>query len=539
MRTMRVNTVITHVLLGLAVLMSTQIQGQVDSTLIIKDSILVTKSSKITTRNNPPIHRVVTHTPKSTAPLTPRFLNSTYDVELKEPNPVIKPIKYKERKEKLSNDGLIKIGYGIPRALDAKLMYDYHIEDWYNVGISTGYSAANNVDVEHMLYNAWHTNLYGGYWVKPNWKVFTDVGLARHNQGIYPSLLAPITIQTERNIQNFDASLGSTLSLFESKGLHFGIVGRYSSTALIDESHKQRNIAVGTNLSKTIVPKLILDIDFNYGYAASVDSDASQSTYWIGSPRIKYISEQWLGFVGVDITDSNAELQFWPRVAGEYYLSDTDISVGLHSSMTSDLITLVHVSELNPFIQSSAFSPFAKVVKDVNLNSTYAGSKHTAKLTLGMQLVDHDAIYTYTASSLFNLSSSEQYQQFYAQLEGRGMLLDWLDYHATLEYHSYDDIGDAVGYLPKLDMKIGLIQTLLKDKLDFSQTLQYLTRNARNNQAAQDPILELSAKLEYKLLSQFSLYVEGNNLLMQDYEIWDNYAVYSPKVVFGFKYLIN
>lgn len=513
--------------------------SQTDSTSVIKDTITVEKDFNFDSKLEAPY--LTTSKFKGE---TPKYRNFKYvevipeiDVETKVHS--VKPIRHKITSIKNSNDGIVSIGFGLPRALDAKIYYDYHIEDWYHLGAKADYSSANDDIIPNMRFNDLDTRIYGGYWFAPRVKLSASYNYERRDQGIYS--------EEANNLEVFDGgkritqhSMGSaTLSYaaFESKGIHASSSNDLGRFNLLDLNQNQVHYSSFNKITKSITEGLSVDLQGTL--AGAKNSNALWRHFWLAEPTLNYQSAYYVAQAGVGIMNTPSKRHFWPILRGVWMSESLPMIVELNSTLRGDLQTMQALYSTNSFLSNTLQEANVTTYQSVSLLGNYTVKKHQIGLSIGYDRVTNALQYSYTNNGLFDLSYSPAFTQFPVGISSLGSLTRWLSYEAQTKYTFYDETGDNIGYLPKLHIDISLIQSLTNDKLKMKQGFVFMTRNARNGSTTNEPILDLSLQANYKIYRNFEVFVKGSNLLFSDYEIWDNYAIFRPYILGGFTYLID
>ncbi len=243
---------------------------------------------------------------------------------------------------------------------------------------------------------------------------------------------------------------------------------------------------------------------------------------------------------GIDILNSESNRLFWPYLSVVWQVEDTPLQLGFRSEIDAELRTMQSLIEKNPFLDLNDYRPNITSEQQLILFSNYQYQKHLFSVAGGYARVDNQIEYDFLFWGLFDVEYSGTFNQFPIKVSAEGGLTNWLNYRANVNYTIYDNIGSNIGYLPQLHIDISLMQTSKNKKLKANQNLQYITRNSPALLSTTlSPIVDLSAQISYQLFNDFELYVKGSNLLFQDYEIWQQYAIFQPMVLGGFTYIID
>lgn len=522
--------------------------GQVDPQTDLSDTIVVVKDLKLSIEERPPYILNLEGEDQLTSQQPSQQVNDLEEIDInyQEPPLTINPIRYTQRLEKQGNDGLIKVGYGTPRAIDAKVLYSYHIEDWYQIGIKAGYSAANNESVNNMNYNAWHAGIMGGYWLLPNLKVSLDTDFARNTQGIYGHSYGEKPIISDRTTQSIKNRLGINLSKYESIGLQFDATLGYDAGQMRDLIDQQNHLFGVAHIAKTLWSDYSLDVTAE---AQSLSAWESENITSLSiNPSLRYLKDNLAIQAGIHYLQYQESPILWPLVNANYAFSEAPITLNIFSTLLTEATTLLNVLDVNPFVNVDDGTIAAGLTRErvAGVSGTYTHPRVT--VTPYYQYNIQNDLATYHRDDItFEVQLEDEILSHQIGLKGKYSPIQSVSIGLNGYYNIYNDnTKNTVSYLPLYGVDLSANQSLIKEKLLLMQSIHFSKRTEGGSpispltlEAFDSQIIDLSASINYKVFPNFWIYAEGNNLLIQDYEIWQGYAVFQPKAVFGFKYLIG
>ena len=115
---------------------------------------------------------------------------------------------------------------------------------------------------------------------------------------------------------------------------------------------------------------------------------------------------------------------------------------------------------------------------------------------------------------------------------------------AAIKYNAYslDSLTDAY-HKPSLESKLGIDVWITKNIKVFGEVYYIGERiahdpggNTLNSTINLDGFLDLNAGVEYQLTNQFSVWLNVNNILNNDYQRYLNYPVHGIQVMGGLTY---
>lgn len=551
---MRNNTINILILIITNFLLICPIIGQEETETLITDTIVVVKDFMLDIEERQPYYliqstNVETPTQQSIQPVSSL---EEIDIEYKDPPLTINPIRYNKRLEKKGNDGLIKVGYGTPRAIDSKLLYTYHIEDWYQIGAKAGYSSASNESVENMQYSDWHLGIMGGYWVTPNFKVSLDTDFKRRNQGMYGIAYGeePI-IREKRVLQSIENRLGFNLSKYESLGLQVDGVIAFDAAEIINGLRQQNEVFGELHLAKTVWNGITLDITSTAQNLTAKRDENSVRSLSI-NPALRYVQENLALEAGIHYLQYDGSPILWPRIKADYTLTDLPLTLQLYSQLSTTTVSLNNINKVNPFLiiqnRVGASTEAVGLTRDkqIGLSAQYNISDFTIKPYYQYNIAEDTPIFSRYYRT-FELSLEDEIISHTAGLNTSYAFGTKLRVNLDGYYNFYQEkVINELSYLPIYEIKLSANQSFISDRLLLTQSLHFSERTEGFSNFDLDiprnfdsKIIDLSASVNFKILPKFWIYVEGNNLLVQDYQIWQGYDVFQPKAIFGIKYLIG
>ncbi len=533
-------------------LLAQNLIGQVTPT-DISDSVVVTKNLKIDKVDVSPyiLEYDRPDNRESQTINTAVTPAETVDLEYTDPPLSINPIRFTHKREKTGNDGLIKAGYGIPSAIDARILYDYHIEDWYHIGGKVGYQSAEDDGRQDMRYTVWDAGVYGGYWVSQNFKVSLDTDFSRLNQSIYGESINTEDTHPDRIIQSIDNRIGLNLDKYAAFGLQMDAVLRYEATELIDEVDTQNYLSADLHIAKSIWNGIDLDITSKAETATMNkigDNEFDNYTNFIINPSLRYTIDDLHIEAGVFSTFNNDDQYLWPKLLVQYSLIDAPLTLELSTDQTPSITTLKAITDINPFINSNDRIPTQlSVNRDVRFQLAYSTNNLIIKPSYRYRIADDQLLFVKNGIT-FDLVNNDRINSQRIGAEATYDLNNIGQVKLDGGVFLYSSFIEAfTTYLPKYEVQLTANQSLFDERLLLEQAIYYRQVTAAEVDLVALPIfgsfdpniIDLSATINFKILPQFWLYAEGNNLLFQDYTIWEGFGVYQPKVLFGIKYLIG
>jgi hypothetical protein len=272
-----------------------------------------------------------------------------------------------------------------------------------------------------------------------------------------------------------------------------------------------------------------------------------------------------------DMENSENKVFFYPDIKAEFSLNQETIKVFLGVDGSLEQNTYENLSQQNPFLsptqfirpsnnQYNAFAGFTtKLLENLSLSSqiNYSSTNNTA-FFISNPDIDYG-----NGQSKRGFDYRNSFSVVYNDLETFGISAD-LAYQIDSDFNigffgKYSDFstgnGEPAWNLPEVELRAYADFNFTKN-WNFSAALFYIgERNdalenisidsnsfpissGRINNTV-DGYLDLNASLEYKINPRLAVFVNGNNLLNNSYNRWQNFEVQGIQVLGGLTYQFN
>ena len=258
-----------------------------------------------------------------------------------------------------------------------------------------------------------------------------------------------------------------------------------------------------------------------------------------------------------DLENSENKVFFYPDIKAEFSLNQESIKVFLGANGGLEQNTFENLSQQNPFLsptqfirpsnnQYNAFAGFTtKLLENLSLSSqvNYSSTNNFAFFKANIDYVNGQSKRGFDYRNSFSV--------VYNDLKTFGISAD-LAYQIDSDFNigffgKYSDfsteIGEPAWNLPEVELRAYADFNFTKN-WNFSAALFYIGErtDALENISIDntvDDYLDLNASLEYKINPRLAVFVNGNNLLNNSYNRWQNFEVQGIQVLGGLIYQFN
>jgi len=340
------------------ILFATILYGQKDSTKLDIKQVEVIKSFEATLEEAffIPVAPVM--------PVAPVF-NPKYDydisivpLDLKYPDPQIKPLALNPDDPFIVKKGYIYAGYGFRKNPEIKLGYHLIKKDRYDAGIHVGYESLDNTNhVPYQKYRDAGVAIYGNYLLKENLKLYGNIQTKFLNRNFYHTDLGVDTLysdsQSARDINALQIKVGIANPEPTKFMINYDVNVHLRNMGITNQDARDNGFGIATKLDKSFGKSTVLALAAGYDYSAfNGTKDVSLHTAFV-TPTFKTKISKLTFDLGLDVLysgDDNSSL--FPEVMIAYGLLDQKIQVFGEVSQDYHTNNFTNVSIRNPYLNT-------------------------------------------------------------------------------------------------------------------------------------------------------------------------------------------
>jgi hypothetical protein len=520
---------------GLLMIVYIQVAAQSDSTKIQINQVEVIKTFEAILEDAKKIQI------KSVLPVQKEF-NPQYKydisivpIELKYPDPQIKPLAMDADAPFKVNKGFIQAGYGLRK--NPEVMAGYHTskKDSYEAGFIINYESLDNSSKNpYQKYRDAGLDLHGSYMIKENMKLYGHVTTDFRKRYFYHTDLNIDSLYNEENsartLNRYIISAGVANAEPTRFNINYDLNLSLKNLQVSNDDARENGITIAAKVEKLFKKSTVLALHGKYEYTAfNGINEASLSTATF-KPILKTRIKNLIIHAGANLLySSDGQSSVFPDILLSYGVAGPNLQVfaGIQQDYYSN--TFQNVTVRNPYLNSNPDSLQNSVFRDF-----YGGVKgQFSFLTYQIK-----AGYKDVRQQMFLLNNSTDLRYFDMLYDDVGIVfvsgnLDfavkenitfggWL----TQNIFNLEKLSHA-WHMPNLEANAYANVALLDDKLTarcdlyFGNNVSFI--NKENVITPSNVLFDLNLTAAYNFTEKIGIFVKGINLLDNKFERWYGY----------------
>jgi hypothetical protein len=521
--------------------------AQKDSTKLQINQVEVIKSFEANLEDARKIVVKPVITPQKEFKPTYQYDISIVPIELKYPDPEVKPLAMNPDGPFLVNKGFIHAGYGLLKNPEILAGYHFAQKDRYDAGIQINYESLDNTNKNpYQRYRNTGIDLYGNLLVKENMKIYGKLETDFRKRYFYHTDLGIDTlfneVQSERTINGYNITAGIANPEPTKYKFNYDLSLALRNMSITNQDARDNGVTVNGKIEKHFNKGTVLSIDGRYDYAAFNGSkEISLSTASL-LPLIKTKIKNVIIHGGVSMiysSDNNSAL--FPEVMISYGLAGQKLQVfaGVHQDVFTN--TFTNVSQRNPYLntnmdslQNSVFQEFYGGVKGKFLFLTYQVKGGFKNVSNQMYLLNNQTdlrVFDMVYDDLGIVFVSGNLDFAFSEHVHFGGWLTQNVFNTELQpkaWHIQNLEANAYATADFFNQKLKL-----KAELFFGNGVDFI--NKENIITKSNVLFDLNIGAEYNLFNKVSIFARGINLLNNRFERWYGYPSVGINGMIGIK----
>ena len=363
----------------------------------------------------------------------------------------------------------------------------------------------------------------------------------------------------------YGGNAGLKSFITDSAALNYDVKMAYYNMAVNPSSTSENNFVMTSKFSKffgTEKGYFYLDVDYNKLKTDSVITDFEYKGNLLIKPSvdIEFKGEKWHLLAGFKIgfeKENDAKFYFFPNAEFKFNVVRNLIVpyIGVTGNVKRNSFNSLRME--NPFLTElpeikttkTAYDAYVGVRGLISSNLSYnvaAGYKKVNDMVLydshnpDISIINYENVYQpiYDTVNVAHVSSQVGYQR-----EDKWNVM-W-----RMKYNFYETLREAKawnlpGFTTDLSVRYSLQDKIIaKSSITFMSGKYVRTNNSNQEEVANgiygrkiDPIFDFNLGMEYRFTKKLSAFVDVNNILSKNYEIWGNYQVQGINVMAGITY---
>jgi hypothetical protein len=538
-----------HAIIITSIFFSSIIFAQKDSTKLDIKQVEVIKSFEATLEeaNFIPVAPVM----PTAASFNPKY---EYDIsivplELKYPDPQIKPLAMNPDDPFIVKKGYIFAGYGFRKNPDIKLGYHMIKKDRYDAGIHVGYESLDNTNhVPFQKYRDAKADIYGNYLLKENLKLYGNIQTKFLNRNFYHTNLGVDTLysdsQSSRNLNGLQIMAGIANPEPTKYKINYDVNIHLRNMSITNQDARDNGFGLATKLDKAFGKSTVFAVVAGYDYSAfNGTKEVSLSTAFV-TPTFKTKISNLTFDLGLDVlysSDGNSAL--FPKVMIAYGLLGQKIQVFGEVSQDYHTNHFTNVSQRNPFLNTNIDSLTNSVWRQ------YAAGLRGKFSFLTYQVKGG---YKDVTNQMFLLNNTTDRRLFDMVYDDMGIVFvsGNLDFVFSERYTFGGWITQNIfspatfaeaWHLPNLEANAyasaGFLNNKLKLRADlfFGNGVSFINKDDVKEKS--NVLFDLNIEANYALTSHFRIFARGINLLNNEFERYYGYPSVGINGMAGIKWV--
>lgn len=456
-------------------------------------------------------------------------------VDLKYPDPEVKPLAMEADGPFLVNKGYIHAGIGFLSNPEVTAGYHLAQKDRYDAGIQINYESLNNSNKNpYQRYRNAGVDVFGNWLVKENMKVYGKVQTDFRKRYFYHTDLGIDTlysdVQSERTLNSYVLMAGIANPEPTRFRINYDVNLMMRNMSISNLDANDNGFGLNANVEKLMNKGTVLALDAKYDYSAFKGTkEVSISTASL-VPHIKTKIKNVILHAGLNVlysSDGNSAL--FPEVMVSYGLVGQKLQVfaGVHQYHYTNNFT--NVSQRNPYLNTAIDSLQNSVFQEF-----YGGLKGkfsflTYQVKGGFKNVRNQMLL------LNNRVDQRMFDMIYDDI-GIVFVSGNIDFAFTEHIHFGGWLTQNI-FDPKIQVKAWHVQNLeanayatadffsqklkLRAELFFGNGVDFINKDDVISKS--NVLLDFNIGAEFRLFNKVSIFARGINLLNNKFERYYGY----------------
>lgn len=457
-------------------------------------------------------------------------------LDIKYPDPVIKPLAIATASAFESHNFFAKLGYGTLKSPYAKIVYGNRDNFRYDLNVDAShYSIDNDNKIENQRMSNSKLDINGKYRIKENIQLLGGISGQLQRRGNYFTF-NDFPSSENRKINQFDIHAGIQNVEETQTGINYYSQLKASRFSISDSGVKatENDLTFNGDVDKKITDKLIVALMVEARYSRYSESSGNDDLLnSLSSLEVRYHQGRFAANAGVSvITDPFHKVSLFPKGEIAFGLVGHQLQVFGGADQGYILNGIHQYGNEIPFINTS-FSDLRNVLWQSihgGIRGEWTFISYQGKA--GLKNIKSQAYFTNTEDLAHPTMHFDDVKAIFASGNVEFAFSDDIVLGATMTKNFYDtETVDELYGIPSLDFdgygKISLLDNRLAVKGSIhlaDQTNALIRVNGNNNEVVTlNNQLELNAGLEFWPLQKVGIYAQAANILDNRYSRWYGY----------------
>ncbi len=531
----------TYFLIFMFLLLANFMRSQVDTTGLPSENVEVIKAFKAKFEDIK-MKKVYPRQDKEALPpiLYTYSISEAPMIEFEKQEPIVRPVYFRENKQKTIKNGLVRLGYGNFRAPLAEASYNYFVPDWFEIGVKAFHSSFDNSSIENQKASDTRAELYGGYFLKPKIKVTLSTFGNWKRRHFFHSYLMDAQFQDPpHSIDQYGANAGLVISDYEDKGLSAKLNIGAVRDELKEYNASLQTISVRGSVRKNLSSDWRLALPFEMNLYKRNYSDVKRSFHLLNArPSLAYNSNKISMDAGLSFFQSSDHTRIFPQIDVKYTVLQS-LYLSAEVRQKNHWNTMATLLGQNPWW-------FDEQPETLARQNTFSLGLHYVDKTVSVSLkgsfiqTENEVLFANNDDIVRFTSITGDRDRWDITLKSSYHPLKWVKASGSYTYminanNSFQDVY----YNPHHKLKVRLSQELLKgtvklyQAVEFRSASEYLAPDGITS--AIDGFYDCATGFDIKINDTFSIFGDVYNIFNVKYALWYDLPVLERQIQGGVK----
>lgn len=447
-------------------------------------------------------------------------------MELKYPDPSIKPLAMEPESPFIVRNGFLHAGYGLRKNPFFLGGYSLQRKDKFDAGIVVGYeSLDNSARLTHQKYSDFNLGLHGSYLLKENLKIYGTTQIDLRERSFYNTTMIWDSISPLRKLNAYEIHVGISNPEMTPYNLNYDVNLTLRNMSVTEDMARDNGMTVRAFGEKLIGKSTVVRVDGMWDYHTFVGEQDSKLTVASVTPTIKTDIGPVIIVGGVDVLyGSDGSTSIFPKVS---------LSYGLWGQKLQIFGQVMQSNFVNNFAQVSRQNTWLNTEIDSIVNTVFQEYSGGVKGGFSFLKYQVKAGYKNAQQQMFLLNNRDNLSVFDMVYDDLGLIFlsGNVEFYFTpnisiggwLTYNIYNpETFEKAWHLPTIESHAFGKVRLLDDKLHLTGDLYagsavpYI--NIMGEQDLSNLLFDLNFGAEYQLSENFRVFARAINVLDNKFE---------------------
>lgn len=443
----------------------------------------------------------------------------------------IRPVAYKSLTKQEGHKGFIKLDKGTVNPLHAQGGYVFSAPNYFNLSGNFKYDKRNDQRTMNMMTQTAGGSLDLDYYLTKSLKTSFSVGYDQDKFGLYgaQNIMTDLEEGENHSFQLVQINLGLETFNVSPKPWNFAFWGHINEWKQEEINEKENNIDLLGKVDFKISEKW--SILAAPSFKTSLNNRINDTQVLTGNLQVAFNTSNFFAKVGAVTNYFNDNVNIWPDLDVRWNLGH-HTALNITSTATANIQNGQYLSSFNPYAAIDLVrEDFGRVALQKNARVEVASNiNESSRVNFVASFLDATDDLNFkragTRPNTFDVENVD-YQRLRVGVGYTYQVNDLLQAGLQIQHDNYAEATSTLFNRPTLTITPNVNVTLLDNKLNIG------VNGYINNPQQFDvyPALSiesgwrknLSFEVKYRLLKNLNLYFNADNVIDDDYQVWNGY----------------